>query len=205
MHDRLTSHCSPSAHVALGIGICYNDTMEPKKIISQFDGFLSKRGLRFEAVVIGGTALALLDVISRQTRDCDILDPVVPTDILAAANEFAIAMRQSGEILQDGWLNHEPASLGKLLPMDWRSDLQLVFKGQAIVLHSLGRKNLLRTKLFALCDRATDLPDCIALHPTADEIQELLPWVQAQDTNPDWPRHVVAVLGDLAARLGYGV
>jgi hypothetical protein len=179
--------------------------MEPKKIIAQFDEFLSQRSLHFEAVVIGGAALSLLDIISRQTRDCDILDPVVPTDILAAADEFALAMRQSGKILQVGWLNHEPASLSKLLPMGWRSDLQLVFKGQAIVLYSLGRKDLLRTKLFALCDRATDLPDCIALHPTADEIQEVLPWVQAQDANPDWPRHVVAVLADLAARLGYGV
>lgn len=114
--------------------------MEPRKIIAQFDEFLSQRGLHFEAVVIGGAALALLDVISRQTRDCDILDPIVPTDILAAANEFAIAMRQYGEILQDGWLNHEPASLSKLLPMGWRRDLQLVFKGQAIVLYSLGAR-----------------------------------------------------------------
>lgn len=179
--------------------------MHPKKIISQFDAFLFQRGASFEAVIIGGSALALLDITSRQTRDCDVLDPAIPADILAAANEFALAMRLAGEILQDDWFNHGPASLSNLLPQDWRLNVQPVFQGKALILYSLGRKDLLRTKLFALCDRATDLPDCMALRPTVEEIQEILPWVEAQDANPEWPKHVVEVLADLAARLGYGV
>jgi hypothetical protein len=40
-----------------------------------FDAYLAARGLGFEAVVVGGTALNLLGVISRATQDCDILDP----------------------------------------------------------------------------------------------------------------------------------
>jgi hypothetical protein len=179
--------------------------MEVKKIIPQFDEFLAQRNLTFEAVIIGGAALALLGIVSRQTRDCDILDPLLPKDIEQAAKEFAIALRQSGKILQDNWLNHEPSSLSKLLPPTWPRNLQPLFKGQALVLHSLGRKDLLRTKLFALCDRGTDLSDCLALKPSLNEIQEVLAWVQDQDANPDWPKHVVSVLSDLGARLGYGV
>ncbi len=39
--------------------------MYPRETIKQFDLFLADRGLRFEATVIGGTALGLLGVSSR--------------------------------------------------------------------------------------------------------------------------------------------
>lgn len=63
----------------------------------------------------------------------------------------------------------------------------------------------LRTKLFALCDRGLDLADCLALAPTADELAALLPWVEEQDLNPDWPAHVRATLADLGERLGHAL
>lgn len=62
-----------------------------------------------------------------------------------------------------------------------------------------------RSKLFALCDRGLDLADCVALGPTASEINELLPWLEQQDGNPDWPAHVHETMADLARRLGHGV
>lgn len=68
-----------------------------------------------------------------------------------------------------------------------------------------GRTDLLKTKLFALCDRGTDLLDCVALAPTAAELTEALPWVAFQDANPDWPAHVAATLADLGRRLGHGL
>ena len=179
--------------------------MDPKAIISRFDEFLSERKLSFEAVVIGGAALSLLGIVSRTTRDCDILDPLLPVEIKVASQEFALAIRQSGDVLQDNWLNHEPSSLSSLLPPEWRHEVRTVFEGKAIILYSLGRLDLLRTKLCALCDRGTDLNDCIALKPTIQEIEAVLPWVQQQDTNPDWPNHVASVLADLGARLGHGV
>ena len=43
--------------------------------------------------------------------------------------------------------------------------------------------DLLKTKLFALCDRGIDLPDCIALAPTAHELDECVPWLAVQDGN----------------------
>jgi hypothetical protein len=47
--------------------------MLPRPTIEAFDAHLLTAGLRLEAVVIGGSALALLGIISRQTRDFDIL------------------------------------------------------------------------------------------------------------------------------------
>ncbi len=107
--------------------------------------------------------------------------------------------------LIDEWLNNGPAQLAESLPDGWHSRVQLAFAGEALTLHAPGRADLLMTKLFALCDRGTDLPDCIALAPTADELNDARPWVSRQDANPDWPRHVDETFADLARRLGHGV
>ncbi|MDD5306950.1 MAG: DUF6036 family nucleotidyltransferase [Deltaproteobacteria bacterium] len=179
--------------------------MRPKETITAFDAFLSERGLVLDAVVIGGTALGLLGVVSRQTRDCDILHPQLPPEISAAAREFAHLRRRQGDVLQDAWLNNGPLSLTDVLPAGWMQRLQLAYEGDAITLRCLGRLDLLRSKLFALCDRGIDLADCLALAPKPAELVEIAPWLEAQDANPDWPAHTRATLGDLCRRLGHGV
>ncbi len=109
------------------------------------------------------------------------------------------------EALRDDWLNNGPASLGPLLPLGWKERLQVAFVGQALDLRCLGREDLLRSKLFALCDRALDLPDCIALAPSARELTTICPWLEEQDANPSWPAHVRETLADLGRRLNHGV
>ena len=81
----------------------------------------------------------------------------------------------------------------------------MVFAGRAITLRCLGRRDLLRTKLFALCDRGIDLGDCLALQPTAVELDAVAPWLERQDAHPGWGAHVRATLEDLRRRLGDGV
>ena len=75
--------------------------MDPPTTIAAFDAFLARRELSFEAVVVGGTALGLLGIVSRPTRDCDVLHPRVPDAIQKAAREFATEVRRSGEVLGD--------------------------------------------------------------------------------------------------------
>lgn len=179
--------------------------MSPRETLEAFDRYLTDRGLRLDAVVIGGTALNLLGVISRATKDCDILDPPLPTLIAEAARSFAAESRKRGAELQNDWLNNGPASLVSVLPPGWRGRLQTVFSGVSIELRCLGRMDLLRSKLFALYDRGLDLGDCLALAPAAEELAAILPWLELQDGNPDWPAHVGATLADLGGRLGHGV
>jgi hypothetical protein len=177
--------------------------MYPRQTLEAFDHFLAARGLYLEAVVIGGAALELLGVISRPTKDCDILHPSLPAAILAAAREFAQTQRVRGEALDDDWLNNGPEQLAQVLPPGWEQRTQSAFSGAVLSLRAPGRLDLLRTKLFALCDRGTDLRDCVALAPSKDELTEAKPWVQQQDSNSDWPTHVEAVFADLARRLGH--
>jgi hypothetical protein len=163
------------------------------------------RALRWDAVVIGGAALNLLGVVTRETRDCDILDPPVAAELLEAARAFAAQRRALGEVLRDDWLNSEPASLARDLPDGWKTRLMVVFTGAALTLRSLGRPDLLKTKLFAYCDRRTDLADCLALAPTPQELADALPWVEYQDANELWPPYVRELFTDLARRLGHGL
>ena len=58
--------------------------MLPRPTIEAFDRHLLGLGLRFEGVVIGGSALGLMGVIQRPTRDFDILVPELPPAIASA-------------------------------------------------------------------------------------------------------------------------
>ena len=164
--------------------------MKPATLLQEFDAFLAERDVRFEAVIIGGAALALLGVIDRETRDCDVLDPDIPDEIVAIAKEFAIAQTRLGHALDENWLNNGPSDLKRTLPEGWGQRLQEAFSGQAVRLQTLGRNDLLATKLFALCYRETDADDCRRLAPTREEVDALQPWVIEQDANTLWPAHV---------------
>jgi Nucleotidyltransferase of unknown function (DUF6036) len=179
--------------------------MKPGEILSAFDRYLAERALRFDGVIVGGAALNLLGVVSRPTKDCDVLHPKLPEEIKAAARAFAADMRRDGEALADDWLNNGPEALVEHLQPTWEERIQTLFTGVAIQLRCLGREDLLCAKLFALCDRGLDLADCLALAPTSHELAALLPWLEQQDLNPDWPAHVRATLADLGKRLGHAV
>lgn len=177
--------------------------MEIQRLIRDFDSYLAGKRLSFHGIAIGATALNLLGVVTRYTRDCDILDPVIPGEILEAAKAFAVEMRASGNHIREDWFNNGPISLKRQLPPNWMQRLVPLYKGKALTLETLGRSDLLKSKLFAYCDRTTDKDDCIALKPTQQELQDALGWVQYQDANVDWPKHVQNKFEELAKELGY--
>lgn len=179
--------------------------MLPRPTIEAFDAWLSERELRLDAVVVGGSALALLGLTDRPTRDFDILDPELPDEIAAAAREFAAHLRRNNVNLADDWLNNGPIQLADVLPPAWRSRLRVAFAGTSLTLTTLGRPDLLKSKLFALCDRGTDLADCLAMTPSAAELAEAEAWLAERDAHPMWPDHVRSTLDDLRGRLGDGV
>lgn len=179
--------------------------MRPRPTIEAFDRHLASLDLRFEGVVIGGSALVLMGVVQRNTRDVDVLVPALPAAIAAAARDFAKQQRHAGGDLVDDWFNNGPIQLGDVLPAGWREHVERIFEGQSLILSTLGRADLIKSKLFALCDRGTDLPDCIALAPTAEELAECLPWLELRDGNELWPAHVRNTVAELGRRLGHGV
>ena len=154
--------------------------------------------MKLDAVVIDGAALALLGVIDRPTRDFDIVQPELSDEVNIAAQEFAQYLCDQGIELDTDWLNNRPSQVAEILPDGWQNRLRPLFVGEALALTTLSRSDLLKTKLFALCDRGTDLVDCLALSPTDIELSEAMTWLEIQDANPMWPRHVRDTLRDLS-------
>jgi hypothetical protein len=177
--------------------------MDTLEFIEKFDLFLIDLKLTVNAVVIGGAALNLLGVVSRYTRDCDILDPEIPTTVITASQNFAIELRRQGQNLRDDWLNNGPESLKKNLTNGWQKRLVELYKGKAMHFSTLGRSDLVKTKLFAFCDRGTDRQDYLMFKPNHTELIEALEWVKDQDANPDWPKYVSECFSALAKELGY--
>lgn len=176
--------------------------MDVRQTLLNFDEYLEKQGAPFDAVIIGGAALVVMGVISRDTADVDFLDPTLPESILKHAANFRKA--NPGLRLGENWINNGPESLIRDLDKDWRSRLVIVFKGKSLTLRTLGRLDLLKSKLFAYCDRDQDLMDCVALKPTLDELEACFEWVASRDANPDWPKNVIAHFEALKRRLRNG-
>ena len=70
----------------------------------------------------------------------------------------------------------------------------------ALHVFSLGREDLLRSKLYAYLDRGIDLDDIQALKPSHEEIESILPWLTERDANPDWPDYVERSMLELIER-----
>lgn len=172
------------------------------KVIKEFDLYLSGKNLEFEAVIMGGGALAIMGITDRVTRDIDCVAPEIPPQIKYASEKFCQDFPNLG--LDKNWLNNGPISIIKDLNEGWKERSTLIYSGNSIILYSLGRIDLIKTKLWALCDRSTvDLQDLLKLKPTISEINEARNWVIVLDGNPDWPVHVEIVIKKLIEKLGY--
>jgi hypothetical protein len=170
-----------------------------KSIIATFDDFLKERGLAFRAIVIGGAALNIMDVTTRFTKDVDLIDPEIPAEIKQASVEFVKVHPEFN--LQENWFNNGPISLIRDLEDGWRENIVSIYKGVALELLTLGRIDLLKSKLYALCDRGVDFNDCVNLAPTDQEIGECMPWLLQGDGNPLWPDRVKEMIEALKEEL----
>ncbi|MBF0209002.1 MAG: hypothetical protein HQK53_19245 [Oligoflexia bacterium] len=133
--------------------------------IRLFDKYLGANGVKFEAIIIGGAALIVMDIINRTTKDIDFLEPNIPEEVKKLSVEFAI---KHPDLNLDSmhWINNGPRTLIRDLPKGWRNNIQKIFEGESLILWTLGRPDLLRTKLYACADREIDYQDCCALMPT---------------------------------------
>jgi len=59
------------------------------------------------------TTLNLLGVITRQTRDCDILHPALPPEVAEASRAFAAEVTAAGGKVKEDWLNNGPSAFAR--------------------------------------------------------------------------------------------
>ncbi len=172
--------------------------MEVKKSLELLDYYLAKKNLKRSFIICGGGALILRGIISRTTKDIDVVAPPIDNELQSAALSVASDLGLSGH-----WLNCGPESITKDLEADWQKRVDLLFTGRALQVYSLSRQDLIFSKFWALCDRQKDHSDLIAIKPTLDELKRAADYTAKKDGNPSWPQWVEVQFNKLKKDLGH--
>jgi hypothetical protein len=162
-------------------------------------------------VVCGGTALAALGLVSRTTRDVDILGTVLVTEsgltvhrIKEFPQWFTEAASKVGRDfdLPKNWLNLGPASqVDSGLPEEFEKRLIKRRYGSYLMVYFISRLDQIHFKLYAAVDRDDyHVQDLIALMPTENEIEMAAKWVITQDVSEPFR----LILKDFLEIQGYG-
>lgn len=170
---------------------------------------LDAGGHRYHIVIIGGSAVNLLGLVSRATTDVDVLafaspdsagvmrlrlpDEPMPAPLTTAATTVA------GDLgLDPSWLNTGPSS-------QWRTGLPPGLEGR-VAWRTYGglsvgvsdRRDLVFFKLYAAADDSgtgsVHFQDLVAFSPSDEELDAAARWIQQQDPSPDFNRIVSEVI-----------
>ena len=178
--------------------------------------FLEADGAERETlVIIGGSALITLGIVSRTTKDVDIMAGVDPERGLVDPRPLSEALRSAADKvarelqLDPHWLNTGPADQVLAgLPEGFLSRLTRHDYGTCLTIYYPDRFDLIHLKLFAIMDQGPGrhVSDLQALKPTEEELLQAARWVLTQDAGEVFPQIVRNTLtalghGNLADRL----
>jgi hypothetical protein len=175
------------------------DITEALKALSET---LEARHLEYELVAVGGSSLVLLGLITRATRDLDIVATVEAGEYVAAGNlpePLVEAVRDIGEVLGIGadWLNPGPAALLDFgLPEGFAERAEVRSFG-ALTLQLASRVDQIYLKLYAVVDqgpRSKHVDDLRTLQPLPDELRGAAAWARTHDPSPAFRDELAAAL-----------
>lgn len=155
---------------------------------------LQALGSRQEIVVIGGSALTALGLVSRATRDVDLV-AIAEGRELRSANPLPEALMEARDRvardfdLDPNWLNAGPADLLKWgLPDGFINRIVIRRYGGALAVYFASRFDQIHFKLFAMVDQAGGRheADLRALLPSRQELIAAARWSMTQDPSPGY-------------------
>lgn len=166
---------------------------------------LAERGLRYELLAIGGGALQMLGLITRPTRDVDVvalvdggtLNPLaaLPDPLRRAVEDTAVVFRLPNE-----WFNPGPRSLlDRGLP---EGILRRAHRREwgGLILQIADRRDQVFFKLYAAVDqgpRSKHFEDLRRLEPTASELRAAAEWARTHDPSEGFRVELRGALRDL--------
>ncbi|HEY7952092.1 MAG TPA: DUF6036 family nucleotidyltransferase [Solirubrobacteraceae bacterium] len=172
---------------------------------------LAVRNERYTLTVVGGSALLALGLISRATRDVDVLAIVennkltsarpLPAPLLDAAHTVA---RDFG--LAADWLNPGPTSLLDLgLPGGLYERAQRHTYGPTLEILFASRIDQIHLKLYAAVDQGAGkhLQDLMELAPTEQELLDAARWSRSHDPSEGYRSELARVLSYLGVDDGH--
>jgi hypothetical protein len=163
---------------------------------------LATHGERYTLAVVGGSALLALGLVSRATRDVDVLAIVDGAELLSAqplptalSDAARTVARDFG--LSADWLNPGPTSLLDLgLPVGFEERAQRRGFGQGLEVLFASRVDQIHLKLYATVDQGAGkhLTDLEALAPTERELLDAASWSQTHDPSEGYRNVLTSVL-----------
>jgi hypothetical protein len=144
---------------------------------------------QWNIVVCGGSALNALNLVSRTTKDIDVLGKLENDEIIHAAfdSSFWLAVSEVGNYfkLPIDWLNTGPESyLETGLPEGLVGRLVWIRYGESLSIGYLSRIDQVFFKLYASADRGGyHVDDLLKLNPSSEEIYEAASWCKEQDVS----------------------
>jgi hypothetical protein len=184
------------------------------RLLSALGEQLGLLGEHYELVVIGGSALLARGLVSRPTRDVDIValvgsDGFMPAEPLPGPLAEASARVARDFDLPADWLNSEPAGMLRLgLPQGFAERLDRREYGPYLAVRFASRLDQVHFKLYALADRGgggKHEADLRALEPTREELIAAALWSRTHDDSEphrDILIEALAYLGVKDADLG---
>lgn len=164
-------------------------------------------GHAYELVVIGGSALLALGLVTRSTRDVDLLALSVEGG-LVSADPLPLPLASARDRvardfdLPERWLNGGPSSLLDFgLPEGFLDRLTTFGYGSALSVHVASRIDQIHFKLYALVDQGPGKheADLRALEPTAEELARAARWARTHDPSEGFRSSLVGALTALGA------
>lgn len=178
------------------------------RLLSAVNDQLTLVKKQYDLVVIGGSALLALGLISRATRDVDILALAGATG-LNEAKPLPEPLREAcGKVardfgLPDDWLNPGPADMLRFgLPDGFMGRLMTRKYGDALTVRFASRFDQIHFKLYAVVDQGPGKHerDLRALSPTRDELLAAAHWSRTQDPSDGYRSELVHALAHFGVR-----
>ena len=168
------------------------------------------KGQKISLVVCGGTALFVLDLINRTTKDVDVLGELTikkgkmeVKDLKKFPEWFSKSAKTVARDynLPEDWINLGPASQLKTgLPNGFVGRLTRKKYGNFLTVYYISRIDQIFFKLYASLDQGgyhTD--DLFALNPSKQEIRSASEWVLTQDVSEGF----LVILKDFLKKFNY--
>jgi len=180
---------------------------EPLAALGQL---LAERGQRYELLAIGGGALQLLGLITRPTRDIDIVALIddtrlVPVDALPAPLQLAVEDTAVVLRLPTAWFNAGPRSLIEFGLPDGILRRAHRRRWGGLTLHIADRRDQIFFKLYAVVDQgpgSKHFEDLRRLEPTGEELRSAAAWARAHDPSEGFRRALLGALRSLGVTYG---
>jgi hypothetical protein len=178
------------------------DAERASELLSALAEQVAVRGEAHTIVVVGGSALISLELVSRTTRDVDVVALLENGELVSAKplpEGLVSAARQVAEDfgVPSDWLNDGPADLLELgLADGFLERGELRSYGPALQVIFASRLDQVHFKLYAVVDRGVgrDLADLKALQPTEPELLAAAAWSETHDISPGYREVLEEVL-----------